>query len=137
MTYLKLTVGDYIFTAKMEEEKAPQTCKAFKALLPWKAKIIHVRWSGESMWAPLGDFDLGVGHENPTAFPSKGEILFYPGTLSETEILIPYNACIFNSRVGLLAGNHFLTIEKDLNLLAKLGHEVLWGGAKELLFEMA
>jgi len=137
MAQIKISAGRYSFIAKMEEEKAPRTCEAFKALLPWKTQIIHVRWSGCAMWAPLGDFHVGFGNENHTSYPSKGEILFYPGGLSETEILIPYDSCIFSSRVGLLAGNHFLTIERDLDVLAKLGNEILWTGAKELLFEFA
>lgn len=135
MSYVKITIGNEQWLAKLEEEKAPATCKAFRKLLPYRAKVIHVRWSGEGLWAPLGDFDLGIDFENHTTHPSKGEILFYPGKYSETEILIPYGSCMFTSKVGPLAGNHFLTIEKDLDRLEKLGGEILWNGAKDVLFE--
>lgn len=135
MSYVKITIGNEQWTAKLEEEKAPATCKAFRSLLPYQAKVIHVRWSGEGLWAPLGDFNLGIDFENHTTYPSKGEILFYPGKYSETEILIPYGSCQFTSRVGPLAGNHFMTIEKDLDQLEKLGREILWHGAKDILFE--
>ena len=57
-------------------------------LLLFEQKVIHVRWSGESTWIPLGDFDLGLGFENETT-PAPGEILLYPGGHSETEILLP------------------------------------------------
>ena len=30
-------------------------------LLPYRQKLIHVRWSGEAVWVPLGGFELGVG----------------------------------------------------------------------------
>ena len=29
-------------------------------MLPFHSKIIHVRWSGESAWIPLGDLDIGL-----------------------------------------------------------------------------
>jgi hypothetical protein len=73
----------------MGEGEVPETCEAFEALLPYRQKIIHVRWSGESCWIPLGDYDLGVGFEDATSVPQAGEILFYPGGYSETEILFP------------------------------------------------
>ena len=64
-----------------------------------------------------------------------GDILFYPGGISETEILIAYGSCCFSSKAGQLAGNHFLTIVDGIEQLRALGTEVLWGGAKDVLFE--
>ncbi len=89
MSDVKITAGPYEFTARWEREKSPKTCEAFEKLLPYRQKIIHVRWSGESCWIPLGDYDLGVGFEDATSVPAPGEILFYPGGYSETEILFP------------------------------------------------
>jgi hypothetical protein len=110
---------------------------AFSQLLPYRQKIIHVRWSGEACWIPLGDFDLETGFENHTSHPSVGDILFYPGGYSETEILLAYGSCCFASKMGQLAGNHFLTIVEGRENLRKLGVEVLWGGAQDILFEAA
>ena len=116
---LRITAGPYEFMARWEREAAPRTCEFFEGLLPYRQKIIHVRWSGESCWVPLGDFDLGVGFEDPTSVPQAGEILFYPGGVSETEILFPYAGTIFASKLGQLAGNHFLTVvEGNENLRA-------------------
>ncbi len=137
MTVLRITAGPYIFTARMEEELAPDTCAAFLKLLPYRQKIIHARWSGEACWIPLGDFNLGVGYENHTSHPSRGDILFYPGGLSETEILVPYGSCRFASKVGQLAGNHFLTIVDGREHLPDLGRLCLWQGAQDILFELA
>jgi hypothetical protein len=136
VTDLRLTVNAFTFTARLEEGSAPLTCAAFTRLLPYKQKIIHARWSGEACWIPLGDFQLGVGYENHTSFPSKGEILFYPGGISETEILFPYGSTRFASKVGQLAGNHFLTLTQGHEHLAELGRLCLWQGAQDILFEL-
>ena len=77
------------FRARWEREAAPNTCAAFERLLPFRNKIIHVRWSGESAWIPLGDMSTGLEFENHTSHPAPGEILLYPGGYSETEILFP------------------------------------------------
>ena len=137
MTMLKITAGGHTFRARMEEERAPRTCEAFRRVLPWKNQIIHVRWSGESCWIPLGEMDFGLEHENATSHPAPGEILLYPGGLSETEILFPYGGTSFSSIVGQLAGNHFLTVVEGNEQLRTLGVHCLWHGAQEILFELA
>lgn len=135
MERLRIRVGGMVFTARMESEAAPQTCAAFEARLPFQARLVQARWSGEAAWVPLGEMQMGVGQENTTSHPAPGEILFYPGGLSETEILFPYGATLFASKVGQLAGNHFLTIEEGREQLRELGRRVLWEGAQEIIFE--
>ena len=66
------------------------------ALLPYRQQIIHVRWSGEGCWIPLGEFDFGLGYENHTSHPAPGDIILYPGGISETEILLAYGAVAFS-----------------------------------------
>jgi Protein of unknown function (DUF3830) len=134
---LRITAGPYIFNARLLEADAPQTCAAFSKLLPYRQRIIHARWSGEACWIPLGDFTLGVDYENHTSHPAPGEILFYPGGYSETEILFPYGATSFSSKLGQLAGNHFLTITLGQERLRELGRLVLWEGAQDIVFERA
>lgn len=135
MSMLRITAGPYQFTARLEEAAAPKTCAAFTALLPFRNKIIQARWSGEAAWIPLGDFQVGVGFENATSHPAPGEILLYPGGYSETEILFPYGATMFASKLGQLAGNHFLTIIEGNEQLRELGRVVLWEGAQDIVFE--
>ena len=103
---LTVTAGPFSFKGELETEKAPKTVAAFERLLPFHSKIIHVRWSGESAWIPLGDFDIGLDGkpENATSHPAPGQVLWYPGGLSETEILFPYGGTMFASIVGQLAG---------------------------------
>jgi hypothetical protein len=137
MTKLKITAGPYTFGARMEEEAAPKTCAVFRKLLPYRQKIIHVRWSGEGCWIPLGELDLGLGYENHTSYPAPGEIIVYPGGISETEILLAYGGVHFASKLGQLAGNHFLTITEGRENLTPLGKMTLWQGAQDILFELA
>lgn len=136
---LDIRVGDLTFVARFEEEAAPATVAAFRALLPYTQKLIQARWSGESGWVPLGDFQLapgvGVGIENATSYPSPGEILFYPGGYSETEILFPYGRTCFASTLGQLAGNHFLTIVEGNEQLREVGRRIVWEGAQDITFE--
>ena len=134
---LKISVGELRFTARLETEAAPRTCAALRKLLPLRGKLIQARWSGEAAWVPLGDLEAGVGNENHTTYPGAGQLLLYPGGISETEILFPYGFTAFGSKAGPLAGNHFATIEGGREHLKELGRRVLWEGAQEIVFEDA
>ena len=137
MTALKITIADMAFDARFETDKAPRTCAAFVVRLPFEGKIVHVRWSGEAVWIPLGDLDFGVSYENHTSFPAPGHIILYPGGISETEILLAYSGVHFACKMGQLAGNHFITLASGLENLAPLGKMTLWKGAQDILFEHA
>lgn len=135
MNLLNIIAGPFAFRARFEEADAPKTCAKFRSLLPYRERIIHVRWSGEACWIPLGDLDLGLGFENHTSYPAPGQILLYPGGMSETEILLAYGGVQFASKVGQLAGNHFLTVVEGNENLAALGKLVLWSGARDITFQ--
>jgi hypothetical protein len=128
---LTIRVGDLLFAARWEQA-APRTREALRAWLPIRSQLIHCRWSGESTWIPIGDRRPDVGYENHTAHPAPGQILIYVGELSECEILFPYGACSFSSRVGQLAGNHFATLTAGFEHLAEVGRRTLWEGAQEI-----
>ena len=136
MTKIRISSAGREFIAETHPD-APLTVAAFLKLLPYKEKLIHVRWSGEAVWIPLGDFKLGVGFENHTSHPSVGDVLFYPGDYSETELLLAYGSCSFSSKMGQLAGNHFLTIVEGREQLRPLGRQVLWEGAQDVVFDRA
>ncbi len=135
MANIRITVASLIFVAQLEESDAPRTCAEFGRLLPYRQKLIQTRWSGEAGWIPLGDFKLDVGFEHHTSYPAPGEILFYPGGYSETEILLPYGATHFASKLGQLAGNHFLTLIEGREQLREVGQLLLWHGAQDIVFE--
>ena len=133
---LKITVGDFEFTARLEHEKAPRTIAALRRMLPLDSELVQARWSGEAAWVPMGfELDLGLGPENANSYPAAGELLLYAGGLSEVEILFPYGATCFASKMGQLAGNHFATIHEGRENLAELGRRVLWEGAQDIRFD--
>lgn len=135
MSHVLITAGPFTFKARLERERTPATCAAFEAAMPFVSKIVHVRWSGEAVWIPLGDLDFGVGFEDATSHPAPGEIILYPGGVSETEILLSYGPTCFASKAGQLAGNPFLTITEGLEQLPELGPMTLWQGAQVIRFE--
>jgi hypothetical protein len=137
MSNVRIRVAHLHFTARFEQAAAPRTCEAFRALMPFSEQLIQTRWSGEAAWVPMGELELGIGAENATSHPSRGDILFYPRGASETELILAYGSCCFSSKVGQLAGNHFLTLTSGLEHLAELGRLVLWKGAQPITIEAA
>jgi hypothetical protein len=134
---IKITAGPFLFAGELQTQLSPKTCSEFLKLLPFRQKLIQARWSGESAWIPLGSFQLNVGLENPKTNPAPGELLFYPGGISETEILFPYGQTTFACKAGPLAGNPFLRIIEGQENLGELGRLVLWEGAQDILFELS
>ena len=134
---LRIVVGELRFAARLEKEGAPRTVRALEGLLPLRSQLVQARWSGESAWVPLGwELDLRLEPENASSYPAAGELLLYPGGLSEVEILFPYGATCFASKMGQLAGNHFGTIVEGREQLPELGRAVLWDGAQDVTFEL-
>jgi hypothetical protein len=137
---VRVTVGPYTFHGYLETAAAPKTCALFRGLLPHRDKIIQARWSGFAAWipSPLGDDAVMpvLPPENATAVPLPGQILFYPGGISEVEILFPYGPTTFASVAGSLAGNHFLTLTEGTENLTALGQLVQWEGAQDIVFEL-
>ena len=134
---VRITVGALEFLGRFEVERAPRTCAAFVAMLPFRNRHVQARWSGESAWIPLGDLDPGIGTENQLSAPAPGQLLLYPAAVSETEILFPYGETRFASKFGPLAGNHFITLTSGTELLPELGRRVLHEGAQAIVFELA
>ena len=132
---LRISVAGLEFSARLEVTFAPLTCSTFQKLLPFTMKMIHCRWSGEGVWVPLHRWEAPWLCENTTSHPIPGQVVLYAGGPSEPELLIPYGQCMFNSKFGRLAGNHFLTIVDNRYGLAELGRTLLWEGAKDCTIE--
>jgi hypothetical protein len=132
--FIRITIADMQFIARVERSLSPITCREFCAILPFRAKLVQARWSGEAAWIPLADFDLRVPQESVTGTPSVGEILFHPADHSECEILLPYGTSVFRCKDGPLVGNRFLTIVEGQQQLPKVGQLVLWHGSQDITF---
>jgi hypothetical protein len=64
--------------------------------------------------------------------------LHVPGAFrGTTGALLAYGGVHFASKVGQLAGNHFITLTSGLENLPELGKTVLWKGAQKVRFEAA
>jgi hypothetical protein len=131
MATLEITIGDLHFSGRWASE-GPRTMEAIRALLPLRSKLIHCRWSGEGCWIPFGESFLDLGPENATSHPAPGQIIVYPGGISECEILVAYGSVDFSSKVGQLWGNHFATLDTGLAQLPEMGRRVLWQGAQDI-----
>lgn len=131
-----IVIDGYKFEAVFEEGKSPKTCDIFRDVMPFESEVVHVRWSGEGMWIPLGDRDFSVDYEDATSYPAPGQVLLYPKGKSETEILIAYGSVQFASKAGTLAGNHFASITSDLEKLKEIGISTLWEGKKSIVFKV-
>ena len=137
MTKLIVTAGPFTFDAQARSRGRAQDLRRLPQHMPFISKIVHVRWSGEGVWMPLGDLDFGVGYENHTSYPAPGQIILYPGGISETEILLAYGGVHFASKMGQLAGNHFITLTSGLENLYPLGRKTLWEGAQDITLHAA
>ena len=132
---IKITIGKFEFIAKMHLDRAPETCRILIEKMPIKGKVIQARWSGEAAWLQMDPYGIEAPQENATSYPGPGQILYYPGGVSEKEILIPYGSACFASRFGLLPGNHFATVIEGNELLELMGEKVLWDGAQSIRIE--
>ena len=97
---VRIKAGPYAFTAQWQVDLAPKTCEAFRKMIPFRNKLIQTRWSGESAWIPLGDARQLTELENHTCSPSRGDILWYPGGISESEILVAYGPILLAKEVA-------------------------------------
>jgi hypothetical protein len=132
---IRITIGKIEFIAKMHLDRAPETCRLLLEKMPITGKVIQARWSGEAAWLQMDPYGIEAPQENATSYPGQGQILYYPGGVSEKEILIPYGSACFASKFGLLPGNHFATVIEGNQLLEIMGEKVLWGGAQSIRIE--
>ena len=138
MHTVTMRIGLESFRARLRQDLAPRSCECLMALLPYSGAVIHARWSGEALWSPLAAaFPARVllPAEGPHGALQPGEVLFYAGECSEPELLIVYGVSRFACKSGPLEGNQVLTIDNRRDCIARLGREILWGGAMTLSIE--
>ena len=141
MKKIKITSGEFTFIARLEEEESPESCKWLLSMLPWTDSMIHVSWSGHACFFRLQDRAWGVPYEGaPVRFPSKGEVLLYPGNRPEMqmggELYFAWGPNAFSCDNGNLSGNHVMTIIEGLEDLEAFGQKVHIDGHQDTTLEL-
>ena len=133
MPDVTLEVGDWTFEATLLPEEAPESVAQFLDLLPLETTVKHVRWSGYAVFVEEFGEDVedmtDLPRENHRVYPSRGDVLLYPGYENVPEILIACGSTAFRSPAGELAGNHVAIIEDAREELAALEVDVLETGS--------
>lgn len=134
MGQLEFDIGGTVYTADLLEDEAPRSIEAFRDFLPLESHLMHVRWSGHATWVNIDEIDLPeIPRENHTVYPSRGDILLYPGYRNEKEILVPCGSTCFKSPAGELAGNHVAHLNASKEELVELEQDTLKNGMKEIV----
>lgn len=135
VTEVIATIDGQTFDVVLHRDQAPKTVEYFLDVLPLTARVIHVRWSGEAVWIPLGESSgIDLPPENCKQHVVPGELALYPGGISEAEYILAYGPAAFSSKAGPLAANHFLTVVDPEGRLREIGVSTLWEGAKPIAF---
>lgn len=80
----------------------------------------------------MNEIEIVVG---PFRFVGRLETELATATCKTFRNLLPaYGGVCFASKVGQLAGNHFLTVIQGSEMLPDLGRKVLWEGAQDIIF---
>jgi len=135
MSQLIVRAGDFTFQARFEEQLAPKTCAAFRKANAVREPGHPCALSGEGVWMPLAISISACLTRTTPAIPRPARSSSIPAASSETEIPLGLMAGVhFASKMGQLAGNHFITLTSGLENLAAFGKTVLWKGAQKIRF---
>lgn len=133
MSELHLDIEGARYTADLLETEASKSIDAMRGFTPLETEIMHVRWSGHAVWVNIDEVELPeIPRENHTVYPSRGDVLLYPGYRNEQEILIACGPTCFKSPAGELAGNHIGTLDATKEELVDLEEDTLTNGKKEV-----
>jgi len=138
MEQLEFDIEGQTFTADLLVDEAPRSIEAIREFLPLESHLMHVRWSGHATWVNIDEIELPeIPRENHTVYPSRGDILLYPGYRNEQEILVPCGPTCFKSPAGELAGNHVATLNASRSELDEIEQSTLEDGMKDVVIREA
>ncbi|WP_415380550.1 DUF3830 family protein [Halosimplex sp. TS25] len=138
MSELLFEINERTYAASILESEAPESVAAMREFLPLRSELLHVRWSGHATWVEIDEIDLpALPRENHTVYPSRGDVLLYPGYRNEQEILLACGPTCFKSPAGELAGNHVATLDASREELRELEELTLRDGAQDIAVSIA
>jgi len=133
MAQMEFDVDGTVYTADLLEDEAPENVAALRTLLPLESDLLHVRWSGYATWVNIDDHGLPeLPRENHTVYPSRGDVLLYPGYRNAQEILVSCGPTCFKSPAGEISGNHVATLDASREELSALEVATLETGAQPI-----
>ncbi|WP_435181315.1 DUF3830 family protein [Halorussus sp. AFM4] len=133
MSALELDLGDTVLRGELLEKEASESVDALHDLLPLESTLLHVRWSGYATWVNLEDTALPeLPRENHTVYPSRGDVLLYPGYKNDKELLVACGPTCFKSPAGEQAGNHVATLDASQETLSSIEATTLEDGGQDV-----
>jgi hypothetical protein len=138
MAELVFNVEGTEYAAEWLKSAAPESVEAVRDVLPLETTLRHVIWSGHAVFAhEFGanppDFSK-LPRENTAVYPSRGDVLLYPGYDAPAEILIACGeTCLNDPYGGEMAGNTVATMQADDATLADLDERTAESGAKDVV----
>jgi hypothetical protein len=133
MSTLEIDVDGSVFRGTLLDHEAPESTAALREILPMESTLLHVRWSGFATWVNLEGSGLAaVPRENHTVYPSRGDVLLYPGFKNDKELLLACGPTCFKSPAGEQAGNHVATVDASRETLRSLEETTLENGGQDV-----
>lgn len=137
MSAIELDIDGTVLRGELLEAAAPESVAAVRDLLPMESTLLHVRWSGYATWVNLEGTGLPeVPRENHTVYPSRGDVLLYPGYQNDKELLISCGPTCFKSPAGEQAGNHIATLDATPETLQSIETTTLEEGAQAVTLRL-
>jgi hypothetical protein len=118
--------------ATLNEERAPETCKAVLAALPYQAEVLHAMWAGEEVF--FSGFPGTFRYEQPTKKVEPGDLAMVPRSNS---------FCVFYGRAiprGAVDEEIDVTVfgrVDDVAAMAEVGKGVRRGGVEKVTVRKA
>jgi hypothetical protein len=133
MTGFLLQTANLSIRFKYYTHEAPETCKTFDALLPFKRTFMHARVSGQEIWIDDAP-PLHAIQENASVFTNPGEVVYGPANATRAKT-VNCMGIYYGEGKGLDTCNIFACVfDEDRELLTQLGESIWKHGVQELSF---
>jgi len=132
--FIEIDLDGVVCRARLNDEKAPATCRAVWEGLPFEGRAVHAQVSGDMFRmlepAPVGELEI----EGATYFQHPGSVLYYPPI---KEIAFCIGKAQFAATQGPFKVTPLAELEPDFRAWAKKGDELRFTGAKPIRFRRA